>query len=524
MALAVILAVSGVAAGTASAAGGHPGQMRAVTATLAYGCRFPSGPRQVKVMVTASLPGMADPGEPIQPAGARLTIALPRAVIPDLARLHSAAVSAVTRLSVDAMDGPDGTSVLWLGVTRRAARVPVRGGLILQTWGRAPSLKTALPGDLTLTAAGLFLMLTPGSASASSGTPPAPVSAGGPDQAAVPARPAAPVPSATAARPATSAPPATATPPATAGTALGVSCALARGQQATLATVPVTGAPARTQRHSPANAAPKCPKLPPGGLKLNPRFPPPPPPPGSTIGSSPSQGCAFTTGYADVRKLNGAALIQPGLTNVDLFVRTVVNFSPNVDYFEADNAAVLDYHGQNEFPPSTATFLTFGFVPTTATIQLMVHGTVNIFAIGPALPPPCQPNQFQTCVTIATVSSRLSIKVLPGSVKVNGVPLNVGSNCQTGSFDAILSGNNASVPPYIVTTGGPITGFVTVPPFTGCGVGENLDPIFNAAISGPQNFNLLTQGPVCFLTGDTSGCDPKTGEPLVPTPLRKVVG
>jgi uncharacterized protein DUF6801 len=525
MALAVILAVSGIAAGTASASGGHPGQMQAVTATLAYGCRFPSGPQQVNVMVTASLPGMADPGEPIQPAGARLTIAFPRAVIPDLARLHLATVSAVTRLSVDAMDGPDGTSVLWLGATRRAARVPVRGGLVLRAWGRAPSLKTARPGDLTLTAAGLFLMLTPGSANASSGAPPAPVSAGGPDQApAAPARPAAPAPSPTGARPAASPRPATGAPPGTAGTALGVSCTLATGQQGTLATVPVTGAPARTPRHSTAAVTPKCPKLPPGGLKLNPRFPPPPPPPKSTIGSSSSQGCAFTTGYADVRKLNGAALIQPGLTNVNLFVRTVVNFSPKVDYFEADNAAVLDYHGQNEFPPSTATFLTFGFVPTTATIQLMVHGTVNVFAIGPALPPPCHPNQFQTCVTVATVSSRLSIKVLPGSVKVNGVPLNVGSHCQTASFDAILSGNNASKPPYIVTTGGPITGFVTVPPFTGCGVGENLDPIFNAAISGPQNFNLLTQGPVCFLTGDTSGCDPKSGEPLLPKPLRKVIG
>ncbi len=35
---------------------------------------------------------------------------------------------------------------------------------------------------------------------------------------------------------------------------------------------------------------------------------------------------------------------------------------------------------------------------------------------------------------------------------------------------------------------------VTIPHFQNCGVGENLDPIFNAAISGPQNFNLLTQG------------------------------
>ena len=85
------------------------------------------------------------------------------------------------------------------------------------------------------------------------------------------------------------------------------------------------------QRHA---AKSPCPKLSQGGLQLNPRFPPPPPPPGSVIGSAPEQGCAYTTGYADARKLKGAALIQPGLTNVDLFVRTVINENPKVNYAE----------------------------------------------------------------------------------------------------------------------------------------------------------------------------------------------
>jgi hypothetical protein len=46
-----------------------------------------------------------------------------------------------------------------------------------------------------------------------------------------------------------------------------------------------------------------------------------------------------------------------------------------------------------------------------------------------------------------------------------------------------------------------------------------LDPIFNAAISGPQNFNLLTQGPVCFLVGGGGTCPPPK-----PTPLHSVSG
>jgi hypothetical protein len=295
--------------------------------------------------------------------------------------------------------------------------------------------------------------------------------------------------------------------------AVHLACTLPRGQNATLATVLVTGRPSRHPAHHVAAKSP-CPPLPKGGLKLNPRFPPPPPPPGSTVGSSPEAGCAYTTGFPDVRKLKGAALLQPALTNVDLFVKTAFN-SGKANYAQFDNAAELLFHGKHEFPPSTATFLTFGFVPTTATLVLKEIGTINIFAIGPEDATRCHPPG--SCPTIATVSSRLQAQISP-IVKINGVPLNVGTRCQTSPFDAILTGSSGSNPPYIVTTGGPLIGNVTIPHFTNCGVGENLDPIFNAAISGPRNFNLLTQGTVCFLLGGGTCPPPK------PTPLRKVSG
>jgi hypothetical protein len=115
------------------------------------------------------------------------------------------------------------------------------------------------------------------------------------------------------------------------------------------------------------------------------------------------------------------------------------------------------------------------------------------------------------------------VKIVPGSVKVNGVPLDVGSHCETPAFDAVLQGTSASNPPYSVQSGGPLTGLVTIPKFSNCGAGENLDPIFNAAISGPRNFNLLTQGAVCFVTGGF-GCQPKSGTPFPVKPLRKVIG
>lgn len=514
-ALSGMLAASGLAAGVASAAGGHAPGARSAAVSLTYQCRFPDGPHPVTVGVTAAIPVVAATGRPIRPRGISLTMALPPAAVSGLAGLHAASVSATTRLTVSASEGPSGASLTWPGSTAHPVPLPARGGLTLTTAGAVPPVSASSPGQVLLTAAGLSVTFIAGRATVPAPSP-APSATSPPPPAPSPAQPATPAAGGQAASPAPAA-----TAPATAGIPLQVNCTPAPGQHATLGAVLVTGKPHGAARHAAVTA--KCPKLPPGGLKLNPRFPLPKPPPGSTIGGSPSQACAYTTGYADARKLKGAALIQPGLTNVDLFVRTVTNFNPKIDYFEADNAAVLDYHGKQEFPPSTATFLTFGFTPTTATIQLIEHGAINIIIVGPALPPPCHPNKYQSCINLATVYSRLSVRIVPGSVTVNGVPLDVGSHCGTSAFDAILTGNSASKPPYSVTGGGPITGFVSIPKFSGCGVTENLDPIFNAAISGPRNFNLLTQGAVCFVVGG-QGCNPQTGLPVIPKPVRKVIG
>jgi len=512
-ALVAVLAAGGLAAGSASASGTRSA-LAPPGVSLPYLCHFPAGPRSVPVAVTASVPAAGKPGQPIQPTAVGLTMALPPAVVSALARLRYDTVSAATRLTVSASEGPSGTSVVWPGATKRPVPRPAHGGMTLTTQGTAPPLTASSPGEVILDAAALSVTFTAGQASAAAPGPtqsPAPAR-GTPARGAPAAGPPATGPPAAgppAGGPQTSAP----APSATTSPATQVNCTLAAGQHATLADVVVAGG--RTVRAPQLSANAKsspCPKLPEGGLKLNPRFPPPPPPPGSTVGSAPAPGCAYTTGYADARKLNGAALIQPGLTGVDLFVRTVLNENRKVNYFEADNAAELNYHGRREFPPSTATFLTFGFVPTTATIQLIEHGVINIFAIGPALPSNCKPHQ--PCDTVATVSSRLSVRIVPGSVKVNGAPLAVGSHCETPPFDAILRGTSASKPPYNVVTGGPLSGMVDIPKFSNCGVGENLDPIFNAAISGSRNFNLLTQGPVCFLVGGGGTCPPPKPKPL----------
>ena len=92
----------------------------------------------------------------------------------------------------------------------------------------------------------------------------------------------------------------------------------------------------------------------------------------------------------------------------------------------------------------------------------------------------------------------LSIHV--SRVTVNGVPLAVGPHCGTSHpMLAVLTGHgtNNPVTGYTLSTGGPLSGDVTVPRFVNCGVGENLDPLLTGSISGPANFQLITQGTLC---------------------------
>jgi hypothetical protein len=468
----VILAATGIAAG----AGATTSQRTATVSrvSLAYACGFPSGSQPVSVLAGATFPAAGTAGQPIQPTGAAVIVTLRHAAVDDLTQQRATAVTAITRLTTLVTQHGRSVTVSWPRLAARAVPVPAKGSMTLTTSGAAPPVTAAAPGDVTFTAAGLSLVLTlehPGGA-------------------------------------------------ATMSPVMRVRCTLTPGQDPTLATVPVAAAPGTpTPRAAPAsNAGPGtsfCPKLQ-KALKLNPRFPLPKPPPGSNIlhSSGLPPYCVYADGYSDVLKLNGAAFLGPGLTVVSPFLNSAVNFHPpKTNYFQQDSAAELSYHGLREFPPARATFLAFGFTPASAVMHLTEIGTMNVVTVGAAAPPQCT----HPCPAITTVSSQLQLRI--DGVTVNGVPLNVGPHCQTAPFDVILKGSDASTPPYSFITGGPVTGTVTIPPFTGCGVGENLDPLFNGSISGPGNFTLLTQGVVCQQGSPPIGCPPKP-----PKPLRQVAG
>jgi hypothetical protein len=500
-ALAAMLAASGMVASAASGAAA-PSRPQATTVRLAYVCRLPSGPRRTTVQLSATFPASAVAGGPIQPTGAALTVTLPPAGVADLVKRHASAVRASAELTLGIAQGGKSGVVAWPGLAGRETTVPRAGSMTLDTSGAVPPLIAGGSGNVTVTAGSLLLALTLRTASATS--PGGLRTAGS----------ASPSPS--------PAPGKSVAPPE-----VRIDCAPVAGQVATLATIAVAGAPGRVAKGQLQAAVhrPYCPDLKKGGYKPNPRFPLPTPPPGAII-TVPSlePGCAYTDGYADVLKLNGAGFIRAGLLDLSVEARLaycdtaagVGHCGKSVNYFQADNYGELSYHGLPEFPPSRTTFLAFGFEPVSATLHLMEIGTINAVAIGP---------YSGTTPTVVTVSSYLYIRVT--NVSVNGVPLNVGPDCGTAPFDAIVSGTSLSKPPYSVTEGGPVIGTIDIPPFTRCGVGEDLDPLFTASISGPYNppYNpsLLTQGPVCFILGGGT-CSAKTGLPLVPKPLRSVVG
>jgi hypothetical protein len=508
--IAALVVVAGTAAAIAGTAGSAPPAVSQATgavtladtqtavATLAYACRFPAGTYQVGARLTASYPATALAGRSVRPASLSLVLTVPAAPLASLGQ-PGAAIAVAARL---ATSGPRGTApaVVWASLATPAAPQPAAGGSLgsgpLRPTAPLPSLSADQAGRMTVTAGNLALVFTPRGTVTTTPTATATPSA----SASATATPSATVtPSATG-----TSSPSPARPPVTA------TCTLEQGQDAALATIAVRGAPAT---HA-AQASSPCPPLPGGGLKLNPDLPKPPKPPrGSTVTYPPPQdhACAYITGYSDVRKLNGAALVGPGLINVSVGVRLVLNIAAN--YYQEDSAGQLDYtvcrlshrhrtcqviHG---FPPATATFLDFGFMPVTATLQLTEIGTLNIYGVG-------------TGFALSTNTSWAQMNLRIYDVKVNGKPLNVGPDCETSKPLLIgLTGLGSGPHPYSLSGGGPLTGYVTVPAFSHCGVSENLDDLITGTVSGTDNYSEFTQGPLCDLI-QGQVCPPQRPRPL----------
>jgi hypothetical protein len=455
-----LVLVAGVLAGTAGIAAGTPGSGTTTASTdLTYNCQFPvgsfpAGSEAVSVVVAATFPATATVGQKIQPTAANITTTLPQPVVTGLRRLGATTVAGTGALNTLVAEQGRSATEQWLAQTSAAALLPTSGSLRLAEPATAVGAIAGSSGTVTISAGALVLNLTPRRADGAATTP----------------------------------------------STVRVTCSTP--DTGHLAAIPVAAASPSASPSVSSSSPPQRQKLkfPKGCGKIK------------VVGTG-TATCGYITGYSDVLKLNGAALLQPkrpakpGLVNVD-FAESHRFINHNKDLVERSTAE-LYYKGLHELPPVRATFLTFRFVPVTATLNLIELTPIKIVSVSgiTGLPFPI------------TVRATSKILVRVTDVTVNGVALNVGTQCRTASPVnlALIGKGDNTIPPkgYTVPTGGPLTGTITIPPFIKCGVSENLDPLLTGSISGPGNFIKMTQGKLCGPSQPANWtCPPPPPKPL----------
>ncbi|MEU6477734.1 DUF6801 domain-containing protein [Streptomyces sp. NPDC047017] len=463
-----------------------------VDTALPYVCALPSGPQKATVRVSAAFPDRVAPGEAIRPADVTTTVELPAAAVADLKVPKGSGIQAATRLIVGVAQNDATAEATWRG-TAAAVTVPESGPLTLTATGDVPSVTGQSAGDLTLSAGNLAVDLavtTPDGTTTGTTTGTAP----------------APAP-------------------------LTVACALDKDAagHGLLATVPVGPASSGSPSASPAGSGtPSTSSAPSGQPSGQPGAPPhgrapkvAGDTPGSTTDRSGVPPCrydehhpatskslnAYITGYTNVRKQKAAALLPVSCTFVEQG-DALIDMSPDGrPILTQHSEGQLYYQGKAQSPPFKATFLTFDFVPATATMVLEQTGPLAVDSLG----------YLDTSPLYLDSYIRVPLVLHITSLTVNGTPLDVGPSCRTRTplaskdpepanhpGDHLVlhgrtemgSGENATG--YLLLSGGPLYGSMTVPAFTGCGSGgEDLDPLLTASVSGPDNYIKQIQGQTC---------------------------
>ena len=416
---------------------------------------------RVDVTIAATFPEVATAGRRVQPTGVQLTARLPAAAVAALRASGATAVSSTAFLSVEASQRTTKTTS-WRGQAP-AQPLPQAGSLTIVAPGHAAPVTVTSRRTVTFTAAGLTLALRLGGASAASDSP----------------SPASASPS-----------------PSPSATGLRVACIPASHQGITIDAITAAGASSKPHPNSRAHHPKR--KLPKGCGQIKVR--------GSGV-----PVCGYITGYSDVLKLYGAALLQPkrpakpALVNIDFAYRHVFKPGRLIEFSTGE----LYYRGHHELPPIRTTFLAFRFVPVTATLMVTELTPIKIRSVSgiSGLPFPL----------FVRATTRVAIRI--SDVEVNGVPLAIGPHCRpVSSTKLTLTGRgDNTIPPrgYTLGGGGPLSGRLTIPAFTHCGVTENLDPLLTGSISGPGNYTRMTQGKLC---GPSQPQD-WTCPPPVPKPI-----
>jgi hypothetical protein len=412
-----------------------------VTVTLRNTCDFPvGGPQVITVELTALLPDAAGEQDPVVLSAVSVKFALPEAMIKALRDSGVASVEGVAAVSVDA-----DKQATRAGATIAKTPLPETGDLLLDVPAKVtPEIKAAKAGTLTLTAGPLETLLM--------------------------SRDAAGEGSADVRK---------------------VTCELEKGQETKLGAVKITPKPAKTTTSpdpSPSASAGQTSKaaVPPreDGNKG----------PGKNTGKGkarvrdePAQGCgpqppdAFTfwtyyplTGHATVKKLNSSIDFgPPGYMSAQL----AFWFDPET--FAQCNGLV----GDLLWPPARGKFTAFRFVPTEATVTItQTKPTVGVL------------DGNGNFIGTAETNMRMT------DATVNGTPLPVGTTCATSTPVVLNLHSKEGEWNPVADPAGFMEADFTIPSFAGCGVTEDLDPLFNGLVSGPGNHLRLDFGNVVFCT------------------------
>ncbi|MFE7481097.1 DUF6801 domain-containing protein [Streptomyces sp. NPDC057552] len=462
---------------------------RTAEVTVPYTCTFPSGPERADVVISAVLPASAATGEEIHPGDVSVEVGLEQSALGRFTGLEAATLAATADLTVRNTVREHTADASWQGLQAPGMPLPTEGGAVLAATGDVPTVAFGSPGPATLAPAGLTLTLASFTEDGAPTTPPE----------------------------------------------LTVACEPADDEERPLARI--------TVRDSAGPTAPAPPPDDPAPGKETPEPPAPPAPPAPGLapdahrkiedltderlealdeenpGSCPIEippewvmttAETYAAGYANAAKLDGAAALGPAFMKVVLNKRYINDSCAST--VDVTSEVEFDHEGKRQLPPTKATFLSYGFMPTTATMVLEQVGPPAVVRTHTVTNTPTYPEE-------STVTAQLSLRLY--DVEVNGVPLDVGPDCRTERpFEQVLKGYGQSYPPagYLVATGGNLTGYAHIPPFKGCGVGENLDPLFTSAISSvgkkADNYTKMRQAPLCVATNpDGPDCPPKVPKP-----------
>ncbi|MFL6123238.1 DUF6801 domain-containing protein [Actinophytocola sp.] len=467
-----VLAAAGVIVALAgpTTAGAQEDQ-RKVDVDLAYQCARPTDRTwAVTLHVTATFPTSGKTGEPVQPTDVALALSVPPEVLADLSAAGAVTATSTVKLDTSIVQDKTAASATWGASGDQPVPLVADGPTVFTGTATPEPVTVNAAGDLSFTAAGLTATLTGWTADGTATEPPST------DLTCVPDGDAA--------------------------------LAVVRMSDVDAPTpeVPEPGIKVGSQAAAPsaqglADVPKECHKL-----------PAPKDDHGNDVPGFQSY-CAKLTGFTNVNKLNASALQPAGLINI-----SAGSFARNCDgvtgKFCSWNAVLPNnpepppagsppppdpQPNDPRYPKAPASFFIFGAIPTTGTMQLKQLDTGSVYI------------WFQG-TTAGEVTARLRLSVQLLEAYVNGTKVKLGRNCMTETpIDAVLKATPAT---YSITNGGVLTGTVTIPPFSGCGETEDLDPLLTGLISGPNNYVKMTQGKVCSL-GNGVNCPP-----VAPTPQR----